>query len=120
MPGGTISSIIFALACIAAAYLSGRILGPGMWGWLMLGGGIFVAISPHLGPLREPGRVIATIAGILSTLAAVLTLLAATIGGSFKLPPDEAQLVTAFVIIAIAGFFRSRARSKPVADTTEN
>lgn len=110
---GTISSVVFAIACTGAAFLSARILGPGMWGWIMLGGGLFVAASAHIPILAVPGRTVGMLAGVLGLLAVGLGLLAATIGGGFKLPGDQGLLLATIFVIAVSGILYSR--SKPRA-----
>lgn len=103
MKRGTVSCSLFAIACVAAAALSAQILGPGMWGAIFLGAGVIVAISPYFPAMRGPGRVVAVFAGVLAFLAAALGLLAATIGGSFRLPADQAFLLLAFGFIGVFG-----------------
>lgn len=111
MKRGTLSATVFAIACIWAAFLSGKILGTGFWGWAMLGGGIFVGISVHVPVLVDTGRTIGMLAGVLGLLAVALGLLAGTIGGSFKMPDDQALLLFLIFIIAVSGITFSR--SKP-------
>lgn len=110
MKPGVISASIFAAACLAAAFLSGNILGVGMWAWLMLGAGIFVGLSVHFPVLAATGRAVGLLAGVLGFIAVALGLLAATIGGGFKLPADQASLLALIFVIAASGIALSRAR----------
>jgi len=103
MRRGAISTIFFGLACIVTAGLSAQILGLGMWSAIFLVAGIIVAISPYFDPIRELTRVIGLVAAILAFLAVALGLLAATIGGSFRLPADQALLLAAIGFIGVFG-----------------
>jgi len=99
-----IIAILFAIACFATSAVSGNILGAGMWFWIIIATGVFVAVSQFIPVLRQFGSVAALLLGVISVLAVVLTLLAATIGGSFKLGNREALLVFTFLMIAVLGF----------------
>ena len=112
MQRGTISATTFALASIAAAVLSGRIVGTGMWGTLMVIGGAFVGLSPHVPVLKVSGRAVALLAGVLCALASGIGLLAATVGGGFRLPADQGLLLGLLILMAVTGigYFRSRPR----------
>ena len=109
MKTGSISSAIFALSCVTAAFLSSSILGPGLWAWMMLGTGLAVAASPYFYNWQAVGGVIALIAAALALIATLLGLLAATIGGSFNLPADQALLLVLFLLIGISGIVLFRA-----------
>ena len=108
MKRGSLSCFAFALACVAAFWLSAKILGPGMWGTIFLGVGILVAASPFFRPIRGFGGAIALIAAILALLAALLGLLAATIGGSFRLPQEQALLLAALGFMGVFGIVAFR------------
>ena len=79
-------------------------LGVGMWFWVIMGAGIFVAISQFTPMLQGFGTLVAGLLGIISVLAIFLTLLAATIGGSFKLEDNELLLLLSFFFVAVFGF----------------
>ena len=103
MKRGSISSTLFALACLAAAGLSAQILGAGIWGTAFVVFGGLVASGPYFRAMREPARAIALLAAIVAFLAVALGLLAATIGGTFRLPNDQALLLTAIGLIGVFG-----------------
>ncbi len=103
MKPGSLSSALYALSCLAAAGLSAQILGPGMWGAIFLGAGLFVGASPYYPPLQQPAGAIALISAILAFLAVALGLLAASTGGSFRLPADQALLLTLIGAIGVFG-----------------
>ncbi|MEE4380082.1 MAG: hypothetical protein V2J55_21555 [Candidatus Competibacteraceae bacterium] len=102
---------------MAATGLSAQILGPGMWGAIFLGAGVLVAASPYYPPIRDIGRGVALVTGILALLAVALGLLAATIGGSFRLPNEQAMLLVAFSVIGIFGItvFKRLSNAEDVA-----
>lgn len=112
MKTGAISSTVFALSCIGAFFLSGRILGPGMWGWIILAAGVVVASSPYISSLTAFGRVLGLLLAVVAIGAVALGLLAATIGGRFRLPGDQALLLGLFAIIAVSGIVFFRAKPK--------
>lgn len=110
MRAGAISSAVFALSCIGTSVLSSRILGPGMWGWIILAAGVFVGSSPYVGSFAAAGRAVGLLLAVAATLAVGLGLLAATAGGRFRLPADQALLLGLFTIIAVSGFVLFRAK----------
>lgn len=99
-----IVAILFAIACFATSAVSGSILGVGMWFWIIIATGVFVAVSQFVPMLRGLGSVAALLLGVISVCAVGLTLLVATTGGSFKLDNKEALLVFTFFMIAVLGF----------------
>jgi len=99
-----IVGILFAIACIATSAVSGSILGVGMWFWIIIAAGVFVAVSQFIPMLRGLGSVAALLLGVISVCGVMLTLLAATTGGSFKIDNNEALLVFTFFMIAVLGF----------------
>ena len=101
---------MFAVSCLGASVLSARILGPGMWGWIILAAGVFVGSSPYIPTVSALGRVVALLLAVVSACAVALGLLAATIGGKFRLPDDQALLLGLFAIIAVSGFVLSRTK----------
>lgn len=103
-----IVAILFAISCFATSIVSGNILGVGMWFWIIIATGLFVAISQFLPILSGLGSVAALLLAVISICAFVLTLLAATIGGSFKLNNSEALLVFGFFMIAVFGLWLFR------------
>jgi hypothetical protein len=103
MKPGSISSANFALSCIAAAMVSGNILGPGMWGAIFLSAGLVVAAGPYYRPIGGVARAIALVAATLALLAVALGLLAGTTGGSFRLPDDQAFLLFLLFVIGVFG-----------------
>ena len=107
------SSLIFSSACFCMALISADLLGPGMWGYLFIGGGLFVGVSAFVPALDVAARTTAVLAALLAVAAVLLGLLAATIGGSFQLRGSEAWLLASFAVIAIAGFVRGRTRIAP-------
>ncbi|MGB5607139.1 MAG: hypothetical protein WBN51_11505 [Gammaproteobacteria bacterium] len=98
-----IVAILFAISCFATSAVSGSILGVGMWFWIIIAAGVFVADSQFAPMFRELGSVAALLLGVISVFAVVLTLLAGTIGGSLKLDNREALLVFTFSMIAVSG-----------------
>ncbi len=105
-------AIFFAISCFATSVTSGNILGVGMWFWIIIATGIFVAVSQFLPALRGLGSVAALLLAVISVCAVILTLLAATIGGSFKLDDRETLLVFSFFMIAVFGFLLVRINKK--------
>jgi len=112
MKPGSISTALYALACLASAALSAQILGPGMWGGVFLCAGLFVGASPYFPVIRQPAKSIALLSAILAFLAVALGLLAATTGGSFRLPTDQAFLLTMIGAIGVFGIVVHRALVK--------
>jgi hypothetical protein len=112
MKPGAIISAVFALACACTSVLSASILGLGVWGWLTIFGGLFVGVSPYISSIQAAGRAIALVMAILSLLAVALGLLAATVGGSFRLPSDQALLFALFGMIGISSIVYSRSKGK--------
>jgi len=97
-------AILFGIFCFATSAVSNSILGAGMWFWIIIATGIFVAVSQFSPILRVFGSVAALLLGVISVFAVILTLFAATIGGSFELDNREALLVFTFLMIAVFGF----------------
>lgn len=108
MKAGAISTAVFALGCAAITWQSAAILGTGFWGWLILGVGVIVGVSPYFRYLRELGRVMALLMSGVAFLAILLGLLAATVGGSFNLPANQAALLFSFGTVGILGFVVSK------------
>ncbi|GJM13423.1 MAG: hypothetical protein DHS20C12_18260 [Pseudohongiella sp.] len=103
-----IVGILFAISCLVTATVSSRMLGVGIWFWIILATGVFVAASQFLQLLRATGAAAASLLATISVLAVVLTLFAATIGGSFELDGSEGLLVFGFALIAVFGFSLAR------------
>jgi hypothetical protein len=78
-------------------------MGPGMWYWVILITGLFVAVSQYYPRLRGLGSGLAMLLSILSFCAVGLGLIASTIGGSFKIDANLATLLLLFFIIFILG-----------------
>lgn len=106
-------AILFAVSCFATSALSNSIMGPGMWFWIIIITGVFVALSQFFPKIRVFGAGIAGLLGIVSIFAVLLGLVAATIGGSFKLDTDEALLLFSFFLIAVFGITLVRVNRKP-------
>ncbi|NNL99294.1 MAG: hypothetical protein HKO62_01000 [Gammaproteobacteria bacterium] len=109
MKPGLVSCNIFMLGCIGTFWQSATLLGFGMWGWIILGAGVLVGISPHLPSMRANARAVALILVMLSCIALPLALLAAGTGGAFKLSTDEILLLLGFAMIAVSGIAVARA-----------
>lgn len=97
-------AILYAVSCFATSWISGSILGVGMWFWIIIASGVFVAITQFFPKIRGLGAAMAGLIGIISVGAVLLVLLAATIGGSFKLDDDELLLLLSLFFIAVFGF----------------
>ena len=97
-------AILFAISCIATSVVSGNLLGIGMWFWIIIATGSFVAISQFLPKIRGLGAAVAGLLGVISIGAVFLGLVAATIGGSFKLDDNQSLLLFLFFLIAVFGF----------------
>lgn len=97
-------ALLFAASCLSAAIASNSLLGVGIWFWIILASGVFVAASQFLPVLNALGAAVASSLATISVIAVLLTLLAATIGGSFELGTRETLLVFSFVMIAVFGF----------------
>ena len=98
-----IISILFALFCIATALMSNSLLGAGMWFWIILVSGLFVAVSAYVPSLGMLGAFIAGLLALVCIGAVLLGLVAATAGGSFRLEGSEAMLLASFFCIALSG-----------------
>lgn len=96
-------SLLFGFACLATALQSNSILGAGVWFWVILLSGFFVAASAHLPKIASLGAALAAILVIIAIGAILLGLVAATAGGSFRLQPSEALLLFFFGLICIFG-----------------
>lgn len=96
-------AILFALACFSTSTLSSRMMGTGMWFWLIIAVGAFVAVSHFIPSLVCIGSGLALLLAGVSLCAVVLGLLAATIGGSFTIDTNSALLLSLFFIIFVLG-----------------
>lgn len=105
-------AILFALSCVATSFVSGNLLGVGMWFWVILATGFLVAASQFHPSTQSIGAALAGLLGVVSVLAVVLGLVAATIGGSFKLEDNETLLLLCFFLIAVFGFALVRMNKK--------
>ncbi len=101
-------AILFALACFTTSFASGNILGVGMWFWIIIATGGFVAMSQFIPGLEKPGSVLALLLSMISIFAILFGFLAATIGGSFELDSREALLFASFFLVAIFGIALNR------------
>ena len=99
-----IVGLLYAISCFATSWISGSMLGVGMWFWIIIGSGVFVAFSQFFPIIRDFGAIVALLIGIISIIAVLLGLAAATIGGSFKLDNDELLLLLSFFLVAVFGF----------------
>lgn len=99
-----IIAIVFALCCFSTAAVSSSLMGVGMWFWIIIGTGGFVAVSQYMPQLQDLGAGCAAILSVISVAAVMLGLVAATIGGSFRLQGQEALLLFLFFLIAVNGF----------------
>jgi len=97
-------AILFTISCFATSWISGIILGVGMWFWIIIASGVFVSISQFLPIIRGVGAVMAGLMGIISIIAVLLGLLAATTGGSFDFDDEGFLLLLSFCFIAMFGF----------------
>ena len=98
-----IIGILFAIMCFSASALSNNIMGAGMWFWIIIITGLFVAISQYYPRLRGLGSGLAVLLSIMSIITVVLGLLASTIGGSFNIDDSFALLLLLFFVIFVLG-----------------
>ena len=91
------------MACFATSAVSSSIMGAGMWFWLIIIVGSFVAVSQFYSKLRGAGAGLALSLSMLSVCAVVLGVLAATIGGSFRMDESTSLLMFLFCIVAVLG-----------------
>lgn len=96
-------AILFALTCFATSTLSSRMLGFGMWFYIIIAVGAFVAVSHFIPVLVGVGSGLALLLACLSICAVALGLLAATIGGSFTMDTNSAMLLSLFLMIFVLG-----------------
>jgi len=96
-------SFLFGLACLATALQSNSLLGAGLWFWVILSSGFFVAVSAFQPKLASIGAAIAALLVIISVGAILLGLVAATAGGFFRLATAEALLLFLFGTMAFFG-----------------
>jgi hypothetical protein len=106
-------ALFFALSCLLTAIVSSRLLGVGMWFWIIIACGLFVPVSQFIPMLADLGSAAAAMLATISVLAVVLTLLAANIGGSFSLDGGTALLVFGFSLMAVFGFTLKRMNRRP-------
>ena len=97
-------AILYAISCFSTSWISGKLLGVGMWFWIIGASGVVVAISQYFSTTRVLGSIVAGFLGIVSVGAISLGLTAATTGGSFKLADTELLLLLSFFFIAVFGF----------------
>lgn len=95
-----------------------NMLGIGMWFWIILIIGAFVAISQFILPLRGAGSGVALLLSGISLLAVLFGLLAATIGGSFRMDDNSALLLLLFFIISVLGTALAIMYKKTVSQKT--
>lgn len=95
--------VLFAITCFATAGVSASLMGAGMWFWIIIASGTFVAVSQFYPVIRGAGSGLAVLLGIVSICAVALGLLASTIGGSFRLDDQLAILLLLFFVIFILG-----------------
>ena len=108
-------AILFAISCFFTSTVSSRLLGVGIWFWIIIAIGLLVAASQFIPGLKDLGSALAAVLATLSVLAVLLTLLVSTIGGSFELEGGDAMLVFGFFMIAVFGFTLSRLnKRKPI------
>ena len=98
-----IIGISFAIVCFSASALSSNIIGAGMWFWIIIITGLFVAISQYYPRLRGIGSGLAVLLSIISIIAVGLGLLASTIGGSFNIDDSFVLLLFLFFVIFALG-----------------
>lgn len=96
-------SLLFGFSCLATALQSNSILGAGMWFWIILLSGLFVAVSAHQPKIASIGAAFAAILVLISIGAVLLGLVAASAGGSFRLQSNEALLLFFFGLIIVFG-----------------
>ena len=100
--------VLFAFTFFSTSALSFSMMGAGVWFWIIIGVGLFVAVSQYSTVLRGAGAGLATLLSVISICAVLLGLVAATIGGSFRLETNEAFLLLLFFVIAVLGFCLGR------------
>ena len=113
-------AILFCLSCYATAYMSNSLLGAGMWFYIIVFTGSFVAASQFIQKLRAAGVVFAVLLSVVSLLSVALGLVASTVGSSSKNDTETHLLLAFFALIAIFGFSLSRAHKRLGEQTTEN
>ena len=105
-------SILFCLSCFATAYQSNALLGAGMWFYIIVITGSFVAVSQFIQSLRAAGVALAMLLSVVSVLAVIFGYLASTIGGSSKTDTQAVLLLVFFGLIALFGFALVKAHRK--------
>ena len=103
MKRGAVSTVVFSAACVSAAFLSFSVLGGGMWAYVLIAAGLLSVVSPYFTPIQPAVGSLAMVGGVLALVASLLGCLAATIGGSFRLPGDQALLLLLLAIIGVTG-----------------
>ena len=96
--------VFFAISCFATSGLSGSMLGVGMWFWIIVATGFFVAISQFVPILRGIGTVAASVLGVIAILAALAALLVVMSFGGSGASNEDILLILGFVMIAVFGF----------------
>ena len=98
-----IIALVFAFFCFATALLSNSIMGAGVWFWVIVIIGMLVPITQYSIKFQALGVILAILLSVLSLCVVLLGLLAATIGGSFRLSDNTAQLLFLFSMITVSG-----------------
>lgn len=96
--------VLFAIACFATAGLSGRMLGVGMWFWIIAGAGLVVAVSQFIPSLRGFATLTASVLAVIAAVAASLALFALVALGGSGPSNEDVLLIFGFAMISVLGF----------------
>ncbi len=105
-------AILYAISCFTTAWISGNLLGVGMWFYIIMASGVLVACSQFFPKIRGLGTFLAALTGTISVIAVFLGLMAASIGGSFDSEDPGMLLLLSFFFIAVFGFTLVRINNK--------
>jgi len=118
-----ITSILFFFACVATSWISSSLLGVGMWFWIIIASGIFVAVSSFIPLFEAVGVAVAGLLATISVIAVLLGLAASTIGDSSDFGGGVGLLLFLFAVIAVLGFILGslqKRKNESKVDINEN
>ena len=65
-------AMIPCACCIGTSFVSGSLLGPGMWYWVIIAAGVLVPATQFIPAIQSLGVLIALLLGIVSVFAVAL------------------------------------------------
>ena len=112
MKRGAVSTALLGSAAILLALASSNAFGAGTWSYVLVLAGVLVLASPYAAPLQPVVGPLAMVGGVLAIIAVALGLLAATVGGSFRLPEEQAVVLALLFGVGSFGIVVGRVFSR--------